>query len=122
MKVTLIRRWGPHRAGNTCEVSDTQGAWLIQHSYAEGGPDQAAAAPGGNGPDPLAGGDATRLRPRIPRSEGSTASPAPGSSPTYRPGFDAEASRRQGVVGRSAPEPATEDSKKPAKRRSKSEA
>lgn len=133
MKVTLVRRWGPHRAGQSVEVDAVQGAWLIQHSYAASAgdvqaPAQPAVAEGAHGADPLAGGDATRRRPRVPRSQGSTAVQAAGSSPTYRAGFDAEAAKRQGPAGRPAPEPApaaegpADDSKKPAKRRSKSEA
>lgn len=128
MKVTLTRRWGPHRAGKTVEVSDTQGAWLVQHAYAQSTPEvaapvQPAAAPGGHGEDPLAGGDATRLRPRMgrPARDASVnyAEQAAGSSPTYRAGFDAEASKRQGPAGRDEPvadKPAA-DEKKPARRR-----
>jgi hypothetical protein len=109
MKVKLTRRWGPHRADKTVEVSDSQGAWLIQHNYAESSGDvvapvQNAAAPGGHGADPLAGADATRRRPRVGRPERDArlnyAASAPGSSPTYRAGFDQEASTRQGPAGR----------------------
>lgn len=109
MKVKLARRWGPHRAGKTVEVSDSQGAWLIQHSYAESSGDvvapvQQAAAPGAHGADPLAGADATRRRPSmgIPARDQRVnyAAPAAGSSPTYRPGFDGEAVSRQGAAGR----------------------
>ena len=128
MKVTLVRRWGQHQAdGRPLEVDDSQGAWLIQHNYAEGGPAQVPAAPGGHGADPLAGGDATRLRPSIPRSTGSTAHQAPGSSPTYRPGYTAEDAKREGVAGRNYVAPASESSagasgskKKPASPRGKS--
>lgn len=124
MNVTLSRRWGQHRAGESVDVSDSQGQWLIQHNYAESAGDivapvQVAAAPGAHGPDPLAGGDATRLRPRVPRSEGSTAAQAPGSSPTYRAGFTAEDAANQGDVGRAAPaadEPSASD-EKPTRRK-----
>lgn len=137
MQVKLSRRWGPHRADKTVQVSDSQGEWLIRNSYAESSGDvqapvQNAAAPGGHGADPLAGADATRLRPRVgrpPRDERlNYAASAPGSSPTYRAGFDDEASKRQGPAGRDQLSPASEssseasgDSKKPARRRSKSE-
>lgn len=137
MQVKLSRRWGPHRADKTVQVSDSQGEWLIRNNYAESAGDvqapvQNAAAPGGHGADPLAGADATRLRPRVgrpPRDERlNYAASAPGSSPTYRAGFDDEASTRQGPAGRDQLSPASEgsseasgDSRKPARRRSKSE-
>lgn len=116
MKVTLARRWGPHPEGNTVEVDDVQGTWLIRHNYGHStadvvAPVQVAAAPGTNGPDPLAGGDATRRRPRIPRSKGSTADPVPGSPPVYRAGYNEPAVPRR---GRALPV----DTEKPAKHRS----
>jgi hypothetical protein len=142
MQVKLSRRWGPHREGRTVEVSDSQGEWLIRNNYAESAGDiqapvQNAAAPGGHGADPLAGADATRLRPRVgrpPRDERlNYAASAPGSSPTYRAGFNDEASKRQGPAGRdqlseSGSKPSEgssqdgDSAKRPAKRRSKSEA
>jgi hypothetical protein len=129
VKVKLTRRWGPHRASEKLvEVSESQGRWLVQHNYAEStsdvqAPVQQAAAEGTHGADPLAGGDATRLRPRVPRSTGSTAAQAAGSSPAYRAGFDAEASGRQGEAGRAYVAPTSGDEggdneKKPARRRS----
>lgn len=127
MKVKLVRRWGPHSAPKTVEVSDSQGAWLVQHNYAEStgevhAPVQVAAAPGAHGADPLAGGDATRLRPHVPRSQGSTAAQATGSSPTYRPGYTAEDAEREGMAGRNyvAPDAVADnaDERKPARRRS----
>jgi len=134
MKVHLVRRWGPHSANQTVEVSDTQGEWLIRHNYAESvkgvqAPEQRAAAEGEHGADPLAGGDATRLRPRVPRSSGSTASQAPGSSPVYRAGFAAEDSKRQGPAGRDyradegtqAAQQDAESTKKPRRARRSSE-
>lgn len=67
MRVRLIRRWGPNQAGQSVDVDPVQGRWLIQYGYGtasgEPAPSQAAAAPGQDGPDPLAGGDATRLGP-----------------------------------------------------------
>lgn len=124
MKVKLARRWGLRKPGESVEVDDVQGAWLIQHSYAESSGDvqapvQPAAAEGAHGADPLAGGDATRLRPSIPRSTGSTAEQATGSSPTYRGGYTAEDAKREGVAGRNYVPPGAEsDTKKPARRRS----
>lgn len=138
MKVKLVRRWGPHREGRAVEVSDSQGEWLIRHAYAEStnevqAPVQNAAAPGEHGADPLAGSDATRLRPRVGRPARDErlnyAASAPGSSPAYRAGFDDEASSRQGPAGRNyeAPERSSAtsegnaDAKKPRRSRSKSE-
>lgn len=131
MKVSLVRRWGPHRAGKTVEVSDTQGAWLIQHSYASSAGDvlapvQPAAAEGTHGADPLAGADATRRRPRMsaPARDARVnyAAPAAGSSPTYRAGFDGDAVARQGAAGRGELAAAAEDkpaeTKKTTRRRS----
>ena len=125
MKVTLSRRWGPYRAGTEVDVSDTQGTWLVQHNYGEGGPVQVAAAPGAHGPDPLAGGDATRLRPQVPRSQGSSVGQV-GGSPTFRAGFSGDDSANQGTVGRPVPSRASggeggDDVKKPRRSRSKSE-
>lgn len=112
MKVKLVRRWGQHGAGRSVDVSDSQGAWLVQHSYAESAgplvaPVQPAAAEGTHGADPLAGGDATRLRPHVPRSTGSTAHQATGSSPTYRAGYTSEDAKREGVAGRNYRAPAS---------------
>lgn len=133
MKVTLVRRWGQHQARQTVDVSDSQGAWLVQHNYAKSAgnvraPEQRAAAEGAHGADPLAGGDATRLRPNIPRSTGSTAHQAAGSSPTYRAGYTAEDAKREGVAGRNYRAPASggsaaasERKRKPASTRGKSE-
>jgi hypothetical protein len=131
MKVNLVRRWGPHRAGKTVEVSDSQGAWLVQHNYADSAGDvvapvQPAAAEGTHGADPLAGGDATRRRPRVsaPARDARVnyAASAPGSSPTYRAGFDGDAVARQGAAGRdqltAAAEEKPADEKKPARRKS----
>lgn len=133
MHVTLVRRWGQHQAdGKPIEVSDSQAAWLIQHNYAQSAGDlvapvQPAAAEGTHGADPLAGGDATRLRPHVPRSTGSTAHQATGSSPTYRAGYTSEDAKREGVAGRNYRAPAPEGSaaasgrtKKPASPRGKS--
>jgi hypothetical protein len=124
MKVKLVRRWGHRAAGTSVDVDEVQAAWLIQHSYAASSgavlaPVQVAAAEGAHGADPLAGGDATRLRPHVPRSTGSTAEQATGSSPTYRAGYTAEDAKREGVAGRNYVPPGAEgDVKKPARRRS----
>lgn len=148
MKVKLTRRWAVHRAGQSVEVSDSQGRWLIQHNYAESSgdvkaPEQDAAAPGGNGPDPLAGGDATRRRPRVSKPERDPernyARTAEGAPPAaQRPGFGPQDRRREGEAGAVAERAAEDaraasgattgvtaaasgedgDSKKPARRRS----
>jgi hypothetical protein len=129
MNVTLVRRWGYHKAGSSVDVDEVQAAWLVQHHYAESSgelvaPVQVAAAEGTHGADPLAGGDATRRRPHVPRSTGSVASQAPGSPPAFRGGFDGDASARQGEAGRALPEAqdGVDDAKKPRRSRSKSEA
>jgi hypothetical protein len=99
VKVKLLRRWGPHSAGQTVEVDDVQGRWLVQHNFGEAdkvaSPKQQPAAEGAHGADPLAGGDATRRRPSIPRptrdASVNRAAPGEGVPPTYRAGYQAEA-------------------------------
>lgn len=65
----LVRRWGQNPAGQTITVDDDEQArWLLGHNYAQRSKDSTsasdgAAAPGTNGPDLRAGGDASRLRP-----------------------------------------------------------
>jgi hypothetical protein len=71
MEIKLVRRWGSRPAGETVEVDDAQGHWLIDTAFGvrpgdeersrHGGPGR--TYPGGGGPDNLAGGDPTRLRP-----------------------------------------------------------
>jgi hypothetical protein len=109
MQVTLTRRWAMHPAGKSVEVSDTQGRWLVQHSYAESvgdvrAPEQRAAAEGTHGADPLAGGDATRRYPRaLPSARDKRdgrVQRAPGSSPTYRAGYGPADAAREGEAGR----------------------
>lgn len=140
MQVKLTRRWGPHRAPKTVEVSDSQGRWLIQHNYAESSgdvraPEQEAAATGVHGADPLAGGDATRRRPSITKpqrqADRNYARTAEGAPPAaYRAGFGPEDRKREGEAGKVAANlaaaqessasdaPAEADEKKPARRRS----
>lgn len=72
MDVKLVRRWGTRQPGETVEVDDTQGEWLIGigHAVRPGRESDAGAVgtgrvhPGTDGPDPAAGGDPTRLRMR----------------------------------------------------------
>lgn len=143
MKVKLVRRWGPHSAPKTVEVSDSQGRWLIQHNYAESSgdvraPEQEAAATGVHGADPLAGGDATRRRPSITKpqrqADRNYARTAEGAPPAaYRAGFGPEDRKREGEAGKVAAnlaaaqqstasdastDAADGDEKKPARRRS----
>lgn len=147
MKVKLARNWGPYRAGRTVDVPDADARWLIQHNFGESSgdvraPEQRAEAPGAHGPDPLAGGDATRRRPHIPRPERDPnrnyARTAEGAPPAaQRPGFGPEDRKREGEAGRVAAAAAADaestataaessaetsgegaDSKKPARRRS----
>lgn len=97
MKVNLVRRWGPHRAGMTVEVDDTQGRWLLDHHFAEkagaeGSASAGAAASGTDGPDPRAGGDATRRYPQTVKGDrgGNRASAVSGSPTAYTAGVAAE--------------------------------
>lgn len=150
MQVKLARDWGSHRAGKSVEVPDADARWLIQHNYAESvgdvrAPEQTPAAEGTHGADPLAGGDATRRFPRsVPRERDPNrnyARTAEGAPPAaYRPGFGPEDRKREGEAGRDAqasesspsasgdaptapsgPSEASGDSRKPARRRNKSE-
>lgn len=120
MQVKLVRRWGPHRAGQTVQVSRSQGHWLVNHSYGTAAgvpsPEQVPAAEGGHGADPLAGGDASRRRPRAVRSvrekvDGPmrTAEGAPPAA--YRGGYTAEDRAREGEAGKDVP--AADEAPKP---------
>lgn len=65
MRVQLLRRWGSHQAGDTVDVDNTTGHWLLDHALGETSSapaHQAAAAPGTDGADPVISGDATRRR------------------------------------------------------------
>lgn len=91
MKVKLVRRWGDNQPGNTVDVDDVQGAWLIDHNLGERSPGTATAgavAPGTGGPDPLASGDGTRRRPATRKGSrtGERAAPVAGSPTSYTPG------------------------------------
>jgi hypothetical protein len=76
MEIKLVRRWGSRPAGETVEVDDAQGHWLIDTAFGvrpgdeersrHGGPGR--TYPGGGGPDNLAGGDPTRARMTSARS------------------------------------------------------
>lgn len=91
----LVRRWGHHQAGETVTVEDdVQARWLLghqfaQHSKAETSVAGVAAAEGTHGPDPRAGGDATRRRP-VSMKSGDTrenkAWPVAGSPVQYNAG------------------------------------
>lgn len=65
MKIKLLRDYGGHTAGDTIERDDTEARWLVGIGRATSDKvpayQQTAAAPGEHGPDPLAGGDPTRL-------------------------------------------------------------
>jgi len=66
----LVRRWGSHQPGETVDVDDLQGQWLVDTAFAvrpgqedrnrHGG--SGRVHPGEDGPDPRAGGDPSRLR------------------------------------------------------------
>lgn len=94
MNVTLQRRWGSNQAGQSVSVDDEQGRWLVQHNFgtADGVPTpvQFAAAPGTDGPDQLAGGDATRQgRPVVLKGKrrDNNALPVEGSPVQYNHGI-----------------------------------
>lgn len=122
MRVRLIRRWGPNQAGQSVDVDPVQGRWLIQYGYGtasgEPAPSQAAAAPGEDGPDPLAGGgDATRLGPpaavKGPRRgnnaaplASSPAAPAPAAA-SADSGKDSDTGKGTGSGDAEAPAPRT---------------
>lgn len=99
-KLYLVRRWGPNPAGTTVTVDDDEQArWLLGHNFAQRSKDDAtasagAAAPGEQGPDPRAGGDATRRRPvATPSSDerGNRAVPVAGSPVQYNAGVAPQA-------------------------------
>lgn len=108
-KVKLARRWGPYQAGRTVDVDDEQARWLVRSNYAEStgdlkAPEQEAVAPGSNGPDPLAGADASRLRMQAihstrDKTEGQLTA-AEGAPPAYRAGYTSDARKREGEAGR----------------------
>lgn len=96
MKVKLVRRWGNHQPGAIVTVDDTQGAWLVDHHWAErprheGRAYHGAVAPGEHGPDPIASGDGTRRAPRTRRGTrtGERAGPIAGSPTQYNAGVRA---------------------------------
>jgi hypothetical protein len=71
MKVHLVRRWGSHAAGESVEVDDTMGKWLLgtHHAEAPDRPGTARAgvvAPGTDGADLRMGGDLSR--PGVPQT------------------------------------------------------
>lgn len=92
MNVKLLRRWGSALPGDTVDVDDVQGRWLVDNSFGTSNgvaaPSQAAAAPGADGPDPLAGGDSTRRFPATRKGsrDGNRASAVTGSPTQYTAG------------------------------------
>lgn len=93
MQVKLLRRWGNNQPGDTVQVDDTQGRWLVDHAFGTAAgvqaPEQAAFMPGEDGADPLASGDGTRRgNPAMvkgPRRD-NNALPVPGSPVQYNVG------------------------------------
>jgi hypothetical protein len=134
VKVKLARRWGSAQPGDSVTVDDTQGRWLVQHAFGtaagEAFPTQPAAAPGSDGEDPLAGGDATR-RNGLTILKGERrpnhALPVPGSpvqynagvaEPTASVGPRASGGRPTASEGRRAESPSSKDSS-PGRKRTK---
>lgn len=70
-KITLTRRWGPHRAGSSVEVSTTKAAFLKGIGWTDDTPvvNDGGVRPGSDGPDPVVSGDPTRRRLVIPTQE-----------------------------------------------------
>lgn len=75
-EIKLVRRWGSHQAGETVEVDDAQGQWLLDTSFGVRPGQEENSRHGGEGVDPrakgdLAGADPTRRRmtssPKSPR-------------------------------------------------------
>lgn len=105
-KLYLVRRWGPNQPGQTITVDDDEQArWLLGHNFAQRSKDSTsvtdgAAAPGTHGPDPRAGGDASRLRPMATPSSDkrdNRATPVAGSPVQFNAGVapeDAPGSRK----------------------------
>ena len=63
--VKLVRRWGSHQPGETVEVDDVQGQWLLDTSFGVRPGQEDRSRHGGEGVDPNAmpaGGDPTRRR------------------------------------------------------------
>lgn len=87
MNVTLIRRWGPNRAGASVDVDTTMGQWLISHGFGVAGRSSAAKhAADSTSDDALAGGDPTRGRAvtvKSPRGD-NPAADQPGAPSPYR--------------------------------------
>lgn len=96
MNVRLLRRWGSALPGDTVQVDRVQGQWLVDNAYGVStgivAPSQAAAAPGTDGPDPLAGGDSTRRFPATVKGsrEGNRAAPVSGSPTQFTAGVAPE--------------------------------
>ena len=44
MRVHLVRRWGQHQGGQTVDVGDVQGQWLLDRGFARPVQDEARAA------------------------------------------------------------------------------
>ena len=94
-KLVIVRRWGSHKPGETVDVQDEQQTnWLLFNHFAERSNQleaatAGAAAPGTDGPDPLAGGDYTRRRPNTRKAEygPNRALPIPGAPVQYNMGI-----------------------------------
>jgi hypothetical protein len=109
MRVTLLQPYAGHQPGDTIDRDDTEARWLIGIGRATSdkvpATHQRAVAPGEHGPDPLAGGDPTRLyglvANKAPLSH-NAALPIPGAPIQYNKGVapEGEPARPGEVSGR----------------------
>jgi hypothetical protein len=109
MRVTLLQPYAGHQPGDTIDRDDTEARWLIGIGRATSdkvpATHQRAVAPGEHGPDPLAGGDPTRLyglvANKAPLSH-NAALPIPGAPIQYNKGVapEGEPARPNDTSGR----------------------
>jgi hypothetical protein len=109
MRVTVLQPYAGHQPGETIDRDETEARWLvgIGRATSEKYPahQQRVFGPGEHGPDPLAGGDPTRLyghaTPKVERRE-NHARPVPGSPIQYNKGVapEGEPARPNDTSGR----------------------
>lgn len=135
MKIHLLQRFGDHKPGETIDVDEVTGRWLvgINRGTARGVPSplQGAAAPGGHGSDLTASAAPPRpIDQRAPRSH-NVALPVPGSPLQYNAGVregernqsgrTAARQARAEALARAAAGPGDDGTAAPAKGKRRSE-